>query len=648
MDDEFSDINEEMAAEMFTVISVATSLIMKDVTAEKFLQWARESIPILAPSAFKSVPGELQEQYAFWIGFDLWNAAPLPSNNFKPNPLPKPERNTSCPCGSTRKYKQCCAQLPSTEAFPKDIYWSFIPQVCSKAYINKLIKKFQMPVIGIAHIAEYYCENDDFQQTIKVLDPLFADEAERLNQNHFGILDMLIDSYNNHYRTDKKKKALLERMCQHKNGVIRAEAWQIMAGWLQDQGQSNGALTALTEAMRADPDNPTHSLLELTLLLADNRIEQAKHRATFWLSRLKRRAQEFPEIIDILTLAKTDPTTALQLEVFDNYPLLERLLLWCQRPVPDADYSFELLEAENNVEESDEWLDDDTHYPSSMSNGARIVTPNTISNLEENWRSIRPLEKPFSIHFDAPIDEDLWEDEGNDEWLIFLEQNPATNSSLEIIDDVITLINMHPLGNSPWGLTNKIQPLLEYALNILRQLKLPTGKTLPWIVTENRPILRILAHNIFLSQSTQSNQAPVFELMHEYIHFNPTDNHGFRAELVNYYIAQNLNAEAIALCKNYPEDMMAEIRYGNALALYRSSGKSNATEHLIKAIEDLPLVASYLVKKRIAKPAISDVGITYGGKDQAWIYRQEMRDEWVHTPDSLDWLKTISKLVQSE
>ncbi len=32
-------------------------------------------------------------------------------------------------------------------------------------------------------------------------------------------------------------------------------------------------------------------------------------------------------------------------------------------------------------------------------------------------------------------------------------------------------------------------------------------------------------------------------------------------------------------------------------------------------------------------------GVSYGGKDQAWIYREEMRDCWLETPDCLKWLK---------
>ena len=39
-------------------------------------------------------------------------------------------------------------------------------------------------------------------------------------------------------------------------------------------------------------------------------------------------------------------------------------------------------------------------------------------------------------------------------------------------------------------------------------------------------------------------------------------------------------------------------------------------------------------------------GVKYGGDDQAWYYREEMRDVWLQTPGVLEWLKNAEKAFQ--
>lgn len=50
------------------------------------------------------------------------------------------------------------------------------------------------------------------------------------------------------------------------------------------------------------------------------------------------------------------------------------------------------------------------------------------------------------------------------------------------------------------------------------------------------------------------------------------------------------------------------------------------------------------MRARVKRPKFSEHGILIGGEDQAWLYREEMRDLWQDTPGALDWLKKIMKL----
>lgn len=124
-----------------------------------------------------------------------------------------------------------------------------------------------------------------------------------------------------------------------------------------------------------------------------------------------------------------------------------------------------------------------------------------------------------------------------------------------------------------------------------------------------------------------------------YLRLNPQDNHGFRCQVVNYCLRQGRDDEAIAVCSDYPEDMMPDTRYGHVLARYRLGDLDGAARLLAGAMGDLPLVKDFLVRKRIAKPQLNEFGVVLGGKDQAWLYRQEMRDCWIEAAGCLEWLK---------
>jgi len=89
--------------------------------------------------------------------------------------------------------------------------------------------------------------------------------------------------------------------------------------------------------------------------------------------------------------------------------------------------------------------------------------------------------------------------------------------------------------------------------------------------------------------------------------------------------------------------MLAETQYGRILALYRTGELRKAEQALHSALEQLPKVAEYLIKARVAQPELSDFGIQFGGDDQAWFYRDEMRETWKKTSGCLEWLKKTTK-----
>lgn len=648
MQDDFDDpdFNEEVREQMNLMLAAALRNILRTPSREEFLTWARDSLPLLASGMFDAIPEYDRSRAAYWLGVNIWNVAPLPDNDYKPRPLERPGRNDICPCGSGKKHKHCCLQLPVFDPLPSDLFWPLLGDILSEKELVRLSKENKLPPEAIGAIAYESYDEGNFPRVIKLLEPLFSDNGVRLTRHDSGLLDMLCDAYTYHYQTDKKKRALLERISQHREPVIRAEAWQRIASSRHDSGDSSGAHEALANAMQADPNNPTHSLLELVLLVADNQIELARQRAGFWVRKLERFEHEYPEIVETLRKAKNDPTSALQQTLRpDNDDRISRLIEWIEnnadRPVPH----YEVIPLDHPEEDSDsdefelDLEDDEPDHPYNdpMQNAVCLEPSSEILTLEAAWSGCTPVGKPFSTQYASMSDEDVWDNPVDDAWLEFLNDHPEAIDSLDILDDILILVYTHPANETPFGPLQNMGPLLARAHDIILKANVPAEKNLPWLLPENRPALRLLSHLIHLLESKDETGSE--KLMEEYLALNPSDNHGFRTILINSYLKSGRNEDALALAKKYPEDMFAEIMYGKVLACYRLGQMMEAKAALKNAHEGLSLVANYLIKANVAKPKMQSNGFSINSREQAWMYRDAMRDEWQATPDCLDWLK---------
>ena len=122
-----------------------------------------------------------------------------------------------------------------------------------------------------------------------------------------------------------------------------------------------------------------------------------------------------------------------------------------------------------------------------------------------------------------------------------------------------------------------------------------------------------------------------------YLRFNPNDNHGFRCHLVDHLPTAGRNADALACAQKYPDDMFVETRYGEVLALYRLGRLDEAESRLRQAVEHLPRVPKYLLRNHISRPKMRGY-MHIGRDDQAWQYRDEMREVWMATDGMRKWL----------
>jgi hypothetical protein len=230
-------------------------------------------------------------------------------------------------------------------------------------------------------------------------------------------------------------------------------------------------------------------------------------------------------------------------------------------------------------------------------------------------------------------------------WQAFLAQQPAAGDSLEIIDDLLTAMFVHPAGPSATLLFHGFLPLAQRADAIVQQaLAGLTSPQLHWNRTDNRPALRSLVRLYQIARFNLEDEEECERLLTQLLALNPQDNHGLRAETMNHYLRRDRNEAAIQLAEQYPDDILPETRYGRVLALYRLNRARSAQQAAESAIADLPQVAEYLVRSRVRRPKLSPYGVQPGGEDQAWDYRETMRDQWKATRGALAWLGKIMNL----
>jgi tetratricopeptide (TPR) repeat protein len=183
-----------------------------------------------------------------------------------------------------------------------------------------------------------------------------------------------------------------------------------------------------------------------------------------------------------------------------------------------------------------------------------------------------------------------------------------------------------------------LAPLLERAVTIVRTSldARPNGRV-EWGFTANRPALRLLTQ-AGLRFDRMGRAAEAADLFDWVLRLNPDDNQGHRGWLVNHYLKAGDDERALAVSPHLEEDALVDTSFGRALALWRLGRLEEAKKQLSAAARETPRTARALVARKMRQPEISPYGITVGGEDEAWIYREQMRETWRATPAALEFL----------
>ncbi len=629
MNFELDDADLEIEA----LLDEAVAEIVRHEDRDHFLSWMRHRFQ---PPLFMEQPEQEWRSIATMLGHAIWNATPLPGNRFLPAPVPLPGRNDPCLCGSGRKFKACCAQLPALPPIGQEAVWPLVLTHLPKRVHQEALAAGKLPTSAVISLAVLQAEEGTPKKAAATLEALFAAGIRKPDREADYAMNMLCDLYDDLGFTNKKLRLLQHLIDTEKRSPLRASAWERLSLIRMDADQLGLAREAFRNAQQDDPDSPSLGILEVQLLLAERNTEQAKQRAKFWLKRIEKQDWVNDEALELLRSVALDPSgTLTDLSIEAAGGAGERFKIWLDRVKHRPPARYELSEP---IEDFPDGGDADTGRD-PVQHGRFLIAPPALENIRDGWLEVFPIEKPFSVQ-ERPFQEgDVWDIDEEDAWVSWLEHHPQAFDSLDILDDLATALYQHEQFETPWFRETMFVPVLLRARAIIEHT-LGDGPQpqLSWLFAENRPALRSLVRLAFLrwDQGELDEARPLFEWL---LQLNPKDNHGLRAILINEYLKAAENLPALELAGAYPDDMMVEIQYGKALALYRLGRTAEADDALADAKESFPKVIRYLTRQRIRRPEFGPHGISLGGDDEAWLYRQAMREVWTAAPGAIEWLK---------
>jgi hypothetical protein len=613
------------------LIPDSVGVAMRAADSGEFLRWVQDSLTDYATDeSLVSTDATLARALAFAWARALWNGLPLDVAGRKPTRMPDPADGDDCPCGSSLAFVDCCQHMPQIPPLTSNVLWPYVLANLQPAERDILLAGNRVPRTALIEFSAYLIDHDRAAEVVAVLEPRLATPERYYDEEAAILLDLLCDAHGLSDKGARRKLKLLNLTTQKApRSPLRSEAWQRLATIYMDRRESARAWRAFLQAQQDHPHAEALSVLEVELLVAERRLDEAKRRATFWVAALKRGgvSRSDPRI-EFLQRVATDPLAALGEVAIKVDGAGGQLREWLQSVGDRATPAYELTPCD----------------------GAFVLTaPPAVVAAEREWHELFPLEKPFALQ-DQPFgDHEIWGGQSESRWCGFLRSHPESFDSLDILDDLATAIGRHPQADAP-GLDDLLLgPLLARNETIVAQAcPMAAGRThgpaktaLPWVIARNRTALRGLVRALQW-RLARNERADAIVTAETLLELNRDDNHGVRFMLMNEYLRAGRDEKALALAEQYPDDIAPETRFGAVLALVRLRRLSEAELVLQTARSDLPKTAQYLLPARIRRPRVSQGTIEADGDDQAWLYRDEMRTVWQQTPGALEWLRAHS------
>ncbi len=547
---------------------------------------------------------------ALAVARSVWRQTPQPALRYGLPTLPVTERNAACPCGSGQKYKKCCLALEHDLPMGQVNFLPELLEYLPRRRWSELAGSRIAPDM-VAHAAMEMNAGDQAREACALLEPWFVADAD-FHAGREALFDALLDAYGKLWRP-RKKAQLLARAIEVGDRRLRSAALQRQASITSDNGDHAGAWRLFAEAQRSDPQSPSLSHLEVTLLMSEGRHAEARERARFWAHRLA--AMRDPELADLVGFMReiaTHGEQAMQQMAFGNQPELGELAALLQEAPPVASaYTLE---------------------PSDEETGPLEPT-RAMAKALHAWQQVAGSDSHSLVFDEGGSGSDIAQ------WLPELRRQPQLWNAFEVLDTIVAAIGELGMGVFTENLERSV---LDRAERLLREVLCANhaeGKRLEWGWLQNRPALHLLGERIAIDARQSLDEAQVARLEWLVCELNPGDNQGFRHALVRAYLQTGRVADALALTERYPDDFAA-MQYNHALALFAAGQGGAALVALRDAVAAYPKPAAWLLKANPKRPRQGGWGIAVGGDEEAWIYRQETLALWQQL-DAMAWLRQV-------
>ncbi|HEV7506078.1 MAG TPA: SEC-C metal-binding domain-containing protein [Thermoanaerobaculia bacterium] len=450
--------------ELETFFRDAIVLILEREESEPFLAWMREEAAVRMPRLFGRLPDEAaRRSSASEFGRSLWNSVPLPGNGFRPRPVPNPERNDSCPCGSGLKYKKCCApwaaDLPS---FDPEGIWRLVVEALPLERVEALGQFGRVPRHLVGDLATSLLDDGDPERALALVQPMFEhlDRLDRLDERDAAALNVFLESLADLDLMEEKAVAV-ERLAKALKPALRAVLWEDQVRHHAMEGELEEAWEALEKARKDDPESGALGPLEVSLLMSEGQTAEAGERARFFLDRARRDPEAITEAgREFLDKVAEDPESAqlefsLGEEVKDGILRLQKLLTRLEPP--SAIYGIVPIDGDQGA--------------------GQLVPPGELRRAEEGWdEAFFGPEPALDADLDAGLDEDEedvehdpWNEEEAARWLAYFPDEPTALDSLEVLEDLSHAVSELGLDQFPFLDRPLLKPILDRALTIVRQ-----------------------------------------------------------------------------------------------------------------------------------------------------------------------------------
>lgn len=643
------EAEETLALELLTFIQEAITQVLREEDEGQFLAWVRAEAPRRLPGLFADLPNEQAARaLSFEIGWEIWNKVPLPGAGYRTRPIPRPERNAPCPCGSGLKHKKCCGAVAGGRLdlpLNAEDAWALVLAQSSEAEVAQLSADRRVPRALIPGIALRLASIGGAETALSLLEPLF-EEPGRLEERDAPAIEALIGVYDE-LGLDESKERAIARLSETLRPALRIVLWESLAQSFTAQGDVDRAWDAVEHLRRADPDSPVLGSVEVVLLLGENRLAEASERAKDALQRHRRRPGLTDEALDMLQETADDPAASRRQLVLDEFlPSVERfeklLAIHAARPIlpytvrteGESPGTGRLLAPEDLIEVEKGWVaivdveemddldwdeDDEDDEPPVWEAEAgddeedEEEWDDEDDEDDEDWEEDEDNEDlalgegdeddgevwDFDAFDSGDGDEDwqdeaeeMWDPEAADGWLTFLEENPQAFDSLLVLSDLALRASMLADLRDDSLREGLVRPLVTRGVAILdASLATAPRVLLPAHLEENLCALELLEEAASLSGTPP---APDVAILERLLALDPEDNLAVRSQLGAAYVWAGEPQKTLDLAARFPDWDEPYLSLAKVIALRRLQRQDESLALLDELIERFPLIIAAL------------------------------------------------------